>query len=166
MPRNFANGVLALGIFSALISAHADAASTDSQQGITVIATELRAAPAPTASVSQKLPAQTKVTLGERKGAWYRADALGKNGWLRLLSVRLQNTALASGSSGLGALANATRNTQSTTGTGIRGLTEEQLQKAQENLPALAAMEKLSVSEAEARDYASKGSISAPAKKE
>ena len=158
--------LLLSGIALSLFSVFASEPAGTSQPGFTVVATELRSAPQTSASVTQKLAAQTVVAVGERKGAWYRAEVNGKSGWLRLLSVRLQNAAQGGGSSGLGALASATRNTQSTTGTGIRGLTEEQLQKAQENLPALAVMESYAVSDSEARDYARAASISAPASKE
>lgn len=92
-----------------------------------------------------KLPKQTRVTILERNGGWFRVQAAKKSGWVRMLNVKVtegaqnlgsgtdltQAATLATGRAGTG-------NVVSTSG--LRGLSEEELRNAK---PDYAQFDKL-----------------------
>jgi hypothetical protein len=60
------------------------------QDAVLSQAAALLADPAPGAAQVAKLPANTPLSVRERKGGWYRVEGPGgEQGWVKLLSVRL-----------------------------------------------------------------------------
>ncbi len=133
--------------------------AADTSSAITVSASDLRAQPDAKASVIVNVPAQTTVNVGERSGAWYKVTFNKQTGWMRMLSLRLQGNKAAVQNSGLADLAAASRGTKSSVGTGIRGLTAQQLEKAEENHLELAKLEKFAVDANEAQQFARSGGV-------
>ncbi|MGV3569146.1 MAG: SH3 domain-containing protein [Ramlibacter sp.] len=135
------------------------------EAALTRRATELRETPAASGRSLAALPAQAPVTrLNERQGPWVRARAdAGTTGWLHLFDVAPASaTARAeSGGSGVGnalrgvtGLFGGTPQPTATTAAGIRGLGAEDLARSQPDTAAVARMEALRQSEAEARAFA------------
>lgn len=80
------------------------------------------------------LKARSAVTLLNRQGAWAQVStADGRKGWIRLLNLRTASGQ--SGDLGLGAIASVfkTGSSGTTVSTGVKGLSEEQLENAQPN---------------------------------
>lgn len=121
--------------------------------------TELKDKPFVDAKTIKKLPRGTAVAIVDRNGGWLKVTVAGQQGWVRLLHVSSQPAA-ASGSSAKELEAAAkiatgragSGNIVSTTG--IRGLNEEQLSKAQPNPAELKHLESYSVSKEQAAAYA------------
>lgn len=131
------------------------------QQAQTVTPTDLKAKPEPKASVLATLPRGSALVVSERKGGWYAADSAQGKGWVRLLHVRLAGvaqTGSSSNSAALASLAGSSR-TDTTVATGIRGLTETDLQQASENPQELAKLDRFVVSAEEARKFAASGKV-------
>jgi len=125
----------------------------------TVNATELRAQPDNKATAVMTVPAQSNLLVGDRQGAWYKTTFNGKNGWIRMLSIKLLGDKAQAQRSGLADLAAASKGTKSNVGTGIRGLTTERLQKAEENPLELAKLENYAVDADEAQTFARSGGV-------
>lgn len=130
-------------------------------------ASELREAPG-SGRVLAQLPADSAVTrTGERQGPWIRVrTGDGTLGWLHLFDVG------PAGGNGSGTVAGAfrsvtglfskpssQRSTTSTTTIGIRGLDAEDLAKAQPDTQAVAKMETLRQSDADARQFARRAAL-------
>jgi uncharacterized protein YgiM (DUF1202 family) len=141
------------------------AAAASIGSGTTTRSAELRGTPALDGKLLETLPANAKVDVLKRVGGWYEVKtAAGKQGWVRMWLLRFsapptgasafkQNAAvLASGRS---------TSTYTTATTGVRGLSEEDLQNAKPNPQAVAALEQLAVTPDDARSYAKKGSLKA-----
>lgn len=128
--------------------------AAENPNAITITATELKSQPEIKASALLAVPTQTRLIVGERQGAWYKAAINGKSGWIKLLSIKLLNDKAVATKSGLADLAAATKGTKSTTGTGIRGLTAQKLENAEENRIELAKLENHAVDSNEALTYA------------
>jgi hypothetical protein len=127
-------------------------------------ATEVRAQPEDAALSLQSLPAQAKVQLLERKGAWSRVKTESQTGWVRMMHLRGGVTIeeaqpqtksgsflsgfnrLLGGSQGSAKAQNATL--------GIRGLSPEELQGAAPNPQALAKTKSFVVSKTDAEQFA------------
>ena len=141
----------------AALIAHADS-------GQTTTATELKQAPnAGSATISQ-LSAGQALQIGTRQGAWYQVKTPQGEGWVRMLSVRLQGGTTRGGEStmnGLASLAQASRS-NTTVATGVRGLSREQLQQSEEDPVELARMNQYQVSAEEARQFAQAAGLPAP----
>lgn len=65
------------------------AGTTRAQNAELVSDAELLATPAAGAEKLAKVKKKSAVTVLERKGGWYRVSAEGKEGWVKLLAVRL-----------------------------------------------------------------------------
>ena len=159
------------GLLVSLAGAWICAAQAQSDPGILRRAAELRESPAPTAASLVALPAQASVTrLAGRQGAWIQVrTAADVTGWVHLFDVGSPGsptTAPAQGGapSGSSALRGLTSlltggasggTTVPTTTVGIRGLSAEDIAQAQPNAEAVAQMEALRQSEAQARAFAS-----------
>jgi hypothetical protein len=141
------------------------AAAASIGSGTTTRSAELRATPAVEGKLLEALPANAKVEVLKRIGGWYEVKTVaGKQGWVRMWLLRFsapptgasafqQNTAvLASGRSSA---------TYSTATTGVRGLSEEELQNARPNPQAVAALEQLAVTPDDARSFARKATLKA-----
>lgn len=133
-------------------------------------AADLRESPGGSSRSIAQLPAQTPVTrLGERQGAWIQVrNAGGATGWVHMFDVGPAGGAAAPADSGGNAATGALRGisnlfnkgnsqrptTVATSTIGIRGLGAEDLAQAQPNMGAVAQMEGLRQSEAQAREFA------------
>jgi hypothetical protein len=127
-------------------------------------ATELRDTPNGDAPVLRALPAATPVDIRRRQGGWYEvlpgapSAAAGQSaqaGWVRMSSLRLHAPGERAGLlDGGRALA-----TQTVATTGVRGLSGEDLQKAAPDLVAVASLDAMAVSAADARDFAEQGGL-------
>lgn len=120
--------------------------------------TELKDKPSVDAKTLRRLPAQTRLTLIERSGGWFKVERDGAQGWVRLLHVssqpagsgsaarELESVAkMATGRAGSGNIVNTT---------GIRGLSEEQLRQSQPNPAELQRFESYGVDKEQAAAYA------------
>lgn len=129
------------------------------QAGRVARTTDLRDKPANDGAMLRVVPANTTITVAERQGGWYRVTVDGVAGWLRLSAVRfgapVPGTKTGAAASTLGFLQSG--RSAVTTGsvtTGVRGLSEESLARAEPNHAAVAALDALAVSGDEARKYA------------
>jgi hypothetical protein len=161
---------LAIGL--AALACAAPAAQAQ-EAAVTKRATELREAPGDTGRSLAALPAQTPLTrMNERKGPWVQVKTeAGQTGWLHLFDVGPASGAAntqAGGGSGTGS--NVLRNvtglfskgsTTSTSASGIRGVTAEDIANAQPNPAAVNQMEALRQTEDQARRFASGAAIAA-----
>jgi hypothetical protein len=142
------------------------------EAAVTRRATELRATPADSGRSLAALPAQSPVTRGgERQGPWVQVrTAAGATGWLHLFDLGPATTTASADSGGAanavgGALRGVTnlfggnRPTQAATTAGIRGLGAEDLAQAQPDTAAVAQMDKLRQSEADARAFAGSAAL-------
>jgi len=135
-------------------------------------AADLRATPSDSAQSVLALPAQAPVTrLAGREGSWIQVrTANGQTGWVHLFDVGSPGAAggASTGTSqaatgGLRSLTNLFSkgsgagggNTVATTTVGIRGLSAEDIALGYKNAEAVAQMEALRQSEAQARAFAS-----------
>ena len=119
--------------------------------------TELKDKPFLDAKTLKRLPAKAAVVIVERSGGWLKVTSDGQQGWVRLLHVSSQpagsSTArelesvakIATGRGGSGNIVSTT---------GIRGLNEEQLRKAQADPEALRRLESYAVDRDRASEYA------------
>jgi hypothetical protein len=113
---------------------------------LTVHETELRGDPAGNAVSVATLPAESEITVFERKGGWYRVESEAGAGWLRLASLRFPSTLQRESDSGVDLLLNSMRTgtyagrVSSGTTTGVRGLDGSDIDSA---TPSEAQIEKL-----------------------
>ena len=145
-------------LLTAALTVQADA-------GQTTAATELKQAPNAGSTTISQLSAGQTLQIGTRQGAWYQVKTPQGEGWVRMLSVRLQGGGAAHGGestlSGLASLAQASRS-NTTVATGVRGLSREQLQDAQEDPAEVARMNQYQVNAGEARQFAQAAGLPAP----
>ena len=159
------------GLLVSVAGAWICAAQAQGDPGILRRAAELRESPAPNAASLAALPAQASVTrLAGRQGAWIQVRTVaGVTGWVHLFDVGSPGSptttpAQGGAPSGSNALRGLTSlltggasggTTVPTTTVGIRGLSAEDIAQAQPNAEAVAQMEALRQSEAQARAFAS-----------
>ena len=124
-------------------------------------ATELKAEPATDAATVAQLPEKAQVDALERKGGWTRVKAGSAQGWVKMLALRYDGTAK-HGDTGVAQAFNVARTGSSGTQvtTGVRGLDEEQLAKAQPNPTELAKLNRFAVDRAGANEFAAEGKLS------
>jgi len=142
------------------------------ESALTSRSTELQSQPQSDSAVITTLTENTKVEVIARKGAWSQVKtATGQTGWVRMLSLKSevsgQQAPAASSSNPVGALGNLltagrTSNTGTVT-TGVRGLSEEDLQNAQANPAEVEKMQRFSVDKNAAQSFAQRSKLS-PAK--
>lgn len=137
------------------------------EAALTRRATELREAPGDGSRSLAALPAQAAVTrTGERQGPWVQVrTAAGAAGWVHLFDLGPASAGTPGAGGGDivgGALRGVTSlfggrpATQAATTAGIRGLGAEDLAQAQPDAAAVARMERLRQSEADARSFAAR----------
>jgi len=138
--------------------AHAEAA-------LTARATELVAQARSDAAVVASLPENPRVEVLGRKGAWSEVSAGGQSGWVRMTSIKPLTSAAGTTAPAnpLGALNNLlssgrTSNTATVT-TGVRGLSEEDLQNAQANPDELKKMQQFTVERHAAEGFARRSKL-------
>ena len=137
------------------------------ETGYTLKATEVKDKPFLDASTLLNLPEKTIVEIVTRQGAWMQiktADA--KQGWVRMLSVRLgkPDQKAQSGGNLLSALGIGSRPRPATTSrvtTGVRGFSEEDLANAKPDAGELEQMKSYAVTSEEATKRAASGKLSA-----
>ena len=124
-------------------------------------ATELKADPATDAATVAQLPEKAQVDALERKGGWTRVKVGSAQGWVKMLALRYDGTAKR-GDTGVAQAFNVARTGSSGTQvtTGVRGLDEEQLAKAQPNPTELAKLNRYAVDRAAANEFAAEGKLS------
>ncbi len=123
-------------------------------------AVDLKSEPATDASTVAQLAENTKVEALERKGGWTRVKAGDAEGWVKMLVLRYGAAAKA-GDSGLTQLFNVARTGSSGTQvtTGVRGLDEQQLAKAQPNPAELAKLNNFAAEKEAAAGFAAEGKL-------
>lgn len=129
---------------------------------ITVEATALRVAAGNNAASAQALAADTPVRIIKRQGGWYQVQtASGQQGWLALLSVRLDKTAGAKSGNIADLLQGSTAvQPASSVATGVRGVTDDKLEAAAGAGSAqLQALERYRVTASRAQAFAQSGGL-------
>jgi uncharacterized protein YgiM (DUF1202 family) len=135
------------------------AATATNQAARVARTTDLRDKPANDGAMLRVVQANTAVEVAERQGGWYKVAVEGQSGWMRLSAVRFgavtPSSGTAGGSSTLGFLQSGrSAVTKGSVTTGVRGLSEEALQRAEPDHAAVAALDGLAVSTDDARRYA------------
>ncbi|MDP3815214.1 SH3 domain-containing protein [Pseudomonas sp.] len=157
------NRTLMAGLAALLLSLYSSPGLTEQRQAQTVQETELRAEPSAGASALGKLSKQATVMVVGRQGGWYQVQtAGGQRGWLPLLSLRFAKDAQASRSSNLGGLLSLGSQAAPASGvaTGVRGISDEQLQIGGAGLSAsLQYLESFAAQPGEARSFAQQGGL-------
>jgi len=121
------------------------------QQANTINNVKLKSAPSIKSESIKVLKPDTSVTIIKRKGGWYQVETSPQlQGWLKMLWLRYNvNTAPKSSFSLI---------TQGTTGTtvatGVRGLSEDELEKGQGDANAINEIDKFVVSAKQAKQFA------------
>ena len=146
----------------ALFSAAAVAATT----GTVYKKTVLRTKPYLDAPARLTLASGSQVTVLERNGGWLLVKDGTRSGWVRMLDVRTGSAAGATSVSVIGKgtvqLATGRAGSGNVVATsGIRGLDEESLGKAEANAAQLAELKTLAASESVARAYAKRVGLKA-----
>jgi len=122
---------------------------------------ELRSTPFGDGKTLKTLATGARLDVLKRVGGWYRVKtAEGAEGWVRMWLVRFASApgtgtrvaVLGSGRSG---------STYTTATTGVRGLSEEELQNAKPNPAAVAALEQFAVAPDDARRFARQAPLKA-----
>lgn len=158
------NYALALAVLLAAGTASAESART-------VRATELQAQSQSDAATLATLPENTRVNVLRRSGAWSEIKTMnGQTGWVRMFSLRFDDS-VPQGAGGdsrannpVGALTNLlssgrTSGTATVT-TGVRGLSEADLQKAQANPAELQKLQKFTAQKDAAQAFAQRTKLS------
>lgn len=154
---------LIAGITALLLSLYSSPGLTEQRQAQTIQETELRAEASTSASVLGKVSKQATVTVVGRQGGWYQVQTVaGQRGWLPLLSLRFAKDAQASRSSNLSGLLGLGSQAAPASGvaTGVRGISDEQLQSGGSGLSAsLQYLETFAAQPGEARSFAQQGGL-------
>lgn len=131
------------------------------QTGITLQATPLREAASSSARTLLEIPAKTRVAILKRQGGWYQVQTqAGQQGWLALLSLRFDKAASAQSSNLANLLQSGTQVAPAGgVATGVRGISEEQLQSGAGATPQLQALDRYAVSPSDARAFARDGEL-------
>lgn len=142
------------------------ATPSSAQSGRVARTTDLREQPANDGAMLRVVPANTVVEVAGRQGGWYKVTVDGQAGWLRLSAVRFAAASAAAasgeGSSPLRFLQSGrSAVTKGSVTTGVRGLSEEGLERAQPNHAAVAALDALAVPGDDARKFAGELPLSA-----
>lgn len=133
------------------------------ETGSAIKADEIKAEPFRDTKTVGSLAAGDKVTIVKRDGGWLMISA-PKKGWVRMLSIRRGTGTSAPGTkaSDIVALATGRAGTgKVVASTGIRGLNEEDLKKAQFNEKELKLAESFAVKKNDAEQFAAKAGLKA-----
>lgn len=123
---------------------------------------ELRSTPLAGGKTLQTLKGGVKLDVLRRVGGWYRVKTVeGAEGWVRMWLVRFAAAPGAGGTSVAVLGSGRSGSTYTTATTGVRGLSEEELQAAKPNPAAVAALEQYAVPPDDARRFARAGSLKA-----
>jgi hypothetical protein len=123
---------------------------------------ELRPAPSAEGKAVQTLPAGAKVDVVKRVGGWYQVKSQSAEGWVRMWLLRFSTPAGGFGKDSVAVLGSGrSSSTYTTATTGVRGLSEEEIQNAKPNPAAVAALEQYAVAPDDARRFAKQASLKA-----
>lgn len=154
---------------SALLPLLLLAGVAQAEPALTVRATDLQAQAQSDSAVVASLPENARVEVLGRKGAWSQVrTAAGQSGWVRMLGLKPETGTVAPQPGGgplgaVGSLLSAGRSTNTATvTTGVRGLSEEDLQRAQANPAELDKAQRLRADRGAAQDFARRSKL-APA---
>lgn len=144
------------------------AGAAQAETALTSRTTQLQEQAQSDAATLASLPEDTRVEVLGRKGAWSQVkSASGQTGWVRMMNLKpeaggAQQAAPASANplGALGSLLSSgrTSNTATVT-TGVRGLSEEDLQNAQANPAEAEKMQKYAVDKDAAQAFAQRNKI-------
>jgi hypothetical protein len=146
-----------------LLSAAALAAARE--YGQLRLATDLLNSPYSDAKVVARLPANARVEILKRQGAWMRVSNGPSSGWVRLHQVRLgESVATRKSGSDVQVLKSLKSTGKSGGGgivatTGIRGMSAEQLQNAKPDPAGVQQLERHVASDAAARAFAAEAGL-------
>ncbi|HEX5339867.1 MAG TPA: SH3 domain-containing protein [Gammaproteobacteria bacterium] len=151
-----------IALFSLLLPLAVAAATGSNAQTIQI--TPMNRAPYSDAQALAQLPVNTRLHLVERKGGWYHVRlGNGKQGWVRMTSIRLGEGSEAPSTSGwsFGSLTHLFQSgrantTEATATTGVRGLNEGSIQNAVPDTQAVAGLSRYAATPDAARKYAAK----------
>ncbi|PWF55620.1 hypothetical protein C7C56_000925 [Massilia glaciei] len=134
------------------------------EHAFTVRPTDLKATPFSDAANLARLAESVRVDVLERKASWMQVKADNNTGWVKMLSLRFEQSASVKGSpaSGANALYNVatTGSSGSTATTGVKGIiTAESLKNARPNTFALQQMQAQGPGPGEVRQFAKAGKL-------
>lgn len=157
MRRSLSIMLLALALPAVAVAA--------TQAGTTTRPAELRATPVASGKLVKNLPVNSKLDVLKRVGGWYQVKtAEGSEGWVRMWLVRFSAASGTFGRDSVAVLGSGrSGSTYTTATTGVRGLSEEELQNARPNPAAVAALDRLAVAPDDARGFARQGALKASA---
>lgn len=150
-------GILALSLASSLALAAPGVALKDEN---------ILSKPATTSAAVGKMSKGMPVDIVAKQGGWLQVKAGGKQGWVRLLSVRAgSGGAGGNGLAGVAGVAGAVTQKSDPSRVvavaGVRGLNEEDLKGAKFNAEELAKLEGYAVSASQAKAFADKSGLKA-----
>ncbi|WP_187359995.1 hypothetical protein [Chitinolyticbacter meiyuanensis] len=131
--------------------------------GTLIRATPLKQKPFLDATTVSELPANSRLDIVTRKGAWMQVKtASGQSGWVKLLNVRT-GSGSSSGGGGLGTLGKVitTGSSGTTVTTGVKGLSAEQIENAKPNFAELDKLKQYQVSSGSASSSARQAGLDA-----
>ena len=141
------------------------AALCSAEPAVTVRQVDLKQQPAGDARAVATVTAGTAVDVVKREGAWVQLKAGSDTGWTKLFDIKMGTGAAApvaksSGFSGIAQTLNlATGKRDSSVTTGVRGLDEEMLKKAQPNEQEVATLAGYSSTPDQAQAFAKAGKL-------
>jgi hypothetical protein len=143
-------------LYALIIYASLAAPAGAAQSAFTVRSTEIKQQPFSDAKTIATLAGKSGVEVLSRRGGWVNISSSKGNGWVRMLSLRSDNTAKKRGDSGLQSLINVGRSGSSgiTVATGVRGLSEEDLKNARPNPVEFEKLQRYAVNKAKAERFA------------
>ena len=129
-----------------------------SDPGSTTRSSDLFKKPSYQADKLGTLEKGTSLSVLDRQGGWYLVEtaADARQGWVRMLSIRLGSGKKKTGDSGISALSQFARSGQSgqVVATGVRGLSEENIREAKPDIKELKKMQDYQASPNEAQAFA------------
>jgi hypothetical protein len=141
------------------------AAAQAGENGMSIKADALRAAPFVDAKSIATLATGSAVEILKRDGGWYQVKSPQGSGWIRMLSIRRGSATKGSPGnelSGLSGLASGRAGTgRVVSTTGIRGLNEEELKAARYDEKQLLLAESFLTGKAQAQKFATQAKLRA-----
>lgn len=141
-------------------------AASGAEPAVTVKEVLLRQTPAADAKAGATLAANTAVDLVKRQGAWVQLKSGADTGWAKLFDIKMgtpgATTAKSSATSGIAETLNlATGKRDASVATGVRGLDEAMLKKAQPNEAQVTMLTSYAATPTEAQAFAKAGKLAA-----
>jgi hypothetical protein len=121
-----------------------------------VRSTEIKQQPYSDAATIATLNEKAGVDILARQGGWVKVSSEQGKGWVKMFSLRSDSAVKKPGDSGLQSMLNVARTGSSgiTVATGVRGLTEEDLNNAQPNPGEFAKLQNYAANKAKAEKFA------------